>query len=305
MPTYVLSKLKRSIASDKIGDLIDIDLPTAALTALDDGADSLIVYDSDASSFKIITRANLLTWLNANVAATWGKVSGIPSTFPPSSHQHAAGDVTSGVFDAARIPSVPQLLALADPDDRNLTVGTSFTVTLAAATGGTTPYTYSIVGTLPAGLSFNANTRVLSGTPTAAGLADVMYKVVDDGTGGSAQTAEREFMITILPAGSRYILVRTTRTSITAVQLSAGNQHAVNARSLTLPTWSGSRYIVIGQPAGQPDLTRISLAGLGNSISDFDKQSYEVTSSGVSYELWVGKELQGDAISGEIIEVLP
>lgn len=34
---------------------------------------------------------------------TWSAVSGKPSTFPPSSHQHAASDVTSGTFDNARV----------------------------------------------------------------------------------------------------------------------------------------------------------------------------------------------------------
>lgn len=37
---------------------------------------------------------------------TWGSVQGKPTTFPPAAHVHAAADVTSGVFDAARIPGL-------------------------------------------------------------------------------------------------------------------------------------------------------------------------------------------------------
>ena len=37
---------------------------------------------------------------------TWASVQGKPTTFAPSAHVHAAADVTSGVFDVARIPSL-------------------------------------------------------------------------------------------------------------------------------------------------------------------------------------------------------
>lgn len=36
----------------------------------------------------------------------WEDVENKPSEFPPASHTHAAGDVTSGTFAAARVPSL-------------------------------------------------------------------------------------------------------------------------------------------------------------------------------------------------------
>jgi microcystin-dependent protein len=39
-------------------------------------------------------------------AHAWGEITGKPSTFTPSAHTHAAADVTSGVFDVARIPNL-------------------------------------------------------------------------------------------------------------------------------------------------------------------------------------------------------
>lgn len=36
----------------------------------------------------------------------WSGVTSKPSTFPPSSHTHAAGDITSGTFSTARIPTI-------------------------------------------------------------------------------------------------------------------------------------------------------------------------------------------------------
>ncbi len=67
--------------------------------------------------------------------------------------------------------------------DQTYTAGTAIdALMLPAASGGTGALTYSLVG-LPAGLSFDAATRLLSGTPTAAtnGAVSVTYIVVDEG----------------------------------------------------------------------------------------------------------------------------
>ena len=309
MPTYVLSKLKRSIATDKVGDLTDQEHPTDVLTTLASN-DELVVLDVDGTTktFKVITRSSFMTWLNALVAPTWAKITGRPSAFTPSAHTHSAAEVVSGVFDSDRIPNVPQLLVLPDPADRTITEDAAYTATLPAATGGTSGYTYTLTGTLPPGLSFVAGTRVLSGTPTAVGQHELTYAVADAGVGASGQTASHTFTVVVQPAGSRYIFVSPDRT-ISTTEIANGEEHAINEQNLVLPTWTGNRYIGIAQPAAQPDLTRISLAGLGNSISDFYKASYTRTVGGLDdpivYEIWASEEQQGQAISGEVIEVRP
>lgn len=55
-------------------------------------------------------------------------------------------------------------------------------------TGGTAPFTWSSTGTLPAGLTLNPSTGLLSGTPTAAGTFPVTIRV-QDSTGQSATKA--------------------------------------------------------------------------------------------------------------------
>ncbi len=40
-------------------------------------------------------------------------------------------------------------------------------------TGGVGPYTFSVVGTLPAGLTLNTSTGAITGTPTAAGTFSI------------------------------------------------------------------------------------------------------------------------------------
>ena len=73
------------------------------------------------------------------------------------------------------------------------------TLTLPAATGGNTPYTYTLkktsgTPTLPPGLSFTASSRQLSGTPTGhQAAASYTYKVTD----ADGDTATRTFNITI------------------------------------------------------------------------------------------------------------
>ena len=97
-------------------------------------------------------------------------------------------------------PSDPGDSSLAFADntaipDQSYTAGTTITpLVLPAASGGTAPLVYS-VSALPAGLAFDAATRTISGTPTAAtdGALIVIYTVID--SGGSA--AVLTFNITV------------------------------------------------------------------------------------------------------------
>ncbi len=52
-------------------------------------------------------------------------------------------------------------------------------IVLPAASGGTAPLTYSLSPALPAGLTFDAVTRTIAGTPTAAAETAYMYTVTD------------------------------------------------------------------------------------------------------------------------------
>jgi len=66
------------------------------------------------------------------------------------------------------------------------------------ATGGTSPYTYSITGNLPPGLTLNTATGIVTGIPTAVGFTSFTVNAADSATG----TANASCGITasVLPA---------------------------------------------------------------------------------------------------------
>jgi thermitase len=89
-------------------------------------------------------------------------------------------------------PSAPSISTASLPGG---TVGTPYSASLAAS-GGTTPYTWSLAsGTPPAGITLSS-AGTLSGTPTTAGSATFTVRVTD----ANNQTATKTLSITIAPA---------------------------------------------------------------------------------------------------------
>ena len=77
---------------------------------------------------------------------------------------------------------------------KNYTQNTAVDDTLPAATGGNGTLSYTIVGTLPAGLQFSSSTRKISGTPTTAEDAtSYTYRVTDS----DGDTADLSFTIAV------------------------------------------------------------------------------------------------------------
>jgi antibiotic biosynthesis monooxygenase (ABM) superfamily enzyme len=104
---------------------------------------------------------------------------------------------TSATGSADQFTYIPTL-TLASTGSSTTQVGQSYSQTNVAS-GGTTPYTYSVsAGELPAGTTLSASTGTVSGTPTASGAFS--YAITATDSGSPAQTATQVVSGTIAPA---------------------------------------------------------------------------------------------------------
>ena len=91
-----------------------------------------------------------------------------------------AGTVTGRAAGTGEVDRFPSFRTADSPGNQSYTVGTPIdTLTLPEASGGNGALSYSLSPTVP-GLTFNAGTRQLSGTPSTAGTYSMTYTVADE-----------------------------------------------------------------------------------------------------------------------------
>jgi len=79
------------------------------------------------------------------------------------------------------------------------TVGTAYADSITAASGGTAPYSYAVTaGALPGGLSLNAASGAITGTPSAPGTFNFSITATDSSTGTGPYTATQSYAITVI-----------------------------------------------------------------------------------------------------------
>jgi hypothetical protein len=134
------------------------------------------------------------------------------------------------------------------------TVGTPYVQTIAAS-GGTTPYSWSIsAGALPAGFSLNAATGVISGTPTTTSIVNFTVTVTDSSS--PVRTASRSLFITALAVTTVSLPGATVGTAYSQTLAASGgtNQYTWSIINGVLPQGL-SLNVATGAITGTPTLS--------------------------------------------------
>ena len=158
------------------------------------------------------------------LASSTGVISGTPTGTGTSNFTVKVTDANS--LTATKALSLTVSAAPSSPSITTafLSGGTqnaAYSATLAA-TGGTTPYSWSILsGSLPAGLTLAPTTGLISGTPTGTGASTFTVKVTD----AHLLTATKSLSITVSAA--------PTSPSITTSSLPGGTQNSAYSDTLT------------------------------------------------------------------------
>jgi Subtilase family/Putative Ig domain len=149
-----------------------------------------------------------------------GMISGTPTSAGTSNFTVQVTDANSltGSMALSLTVMVPPSVTTTSLPNGTQNVAYSSTLT---ATGGTTPYTWSVAsGSLPTGLTLASGTGVISGTPTATGTSNFTVQVSDV----NSVTATQSLSITVVPPPL----------TVTTTSLPSGTQNAAYSATLTV-----------------------------------------------------------------------
>lgn len=195
------------------------------------------------------------------ILSSGGILSGTPSSAPGTYNVTITATDTNGCSQAGVYSIVVNCpsISITAPTFPNGTKGAVYPNQQLMATGGTSPYTWSVAGgALPAGLSLS-NTGLISGTPSAIPASYSFTVRATDGVNCSATTAMQ-------------IVIACPTLSIGPVPLPSGVQYAAYSRTLsvgggTAPyTWSlASGVLPTGLTLSSGGVLSGTPTGLGSS----------------------------------------
>jgi hypothetical protein len=194
----------------------------------------------------------------SSTSSTTAAITGTPSAAGQSTFTVTVRDAASGTANQSLTLTVAIPPSITTASLPNGIAGLTYSQTLAAS-GGTSPYTWSIAsGTLPSGLSLSTN-GAISGKPTAAGASTFTVQVKD----ATGVTASKAFTITIA-AG---LTISTTSPLPTGEATIAYSQNLAATGGTSPYKWS----IIAGAlPPGLTLSSSGSLAGTPSTAGGFN-----------------------------------
>jgi len=128
-----------------------------------------------------VTTGSLPSWLT--LSSSTGALNGTPTTTGSSSFTITATDSANSAFKGSKAygltVNAASSLTVNPTTLTSATANSAYSSTLSA-TGGSATYTFAVTtGSLPSWLTLNANTGVLSGTPTKTGLSSFTITATD------------------------------------------------------------------------------------------------------------------------------
>ena len=229
---------------------------------------------SGATSYRVTASpADSLADGNSNNSVTVGVVSGSSSPLTVTGLQNGCRynftvcAINSTGYSQESAPAGPQIIniQLLSTTLPGATQGTAYSAALSAQAGNP-PYTWAITsGTLPAGLSLNASTGVISGTPAAAGTSTFTVKVsgATSWTGGTTVANSASGSVSIAVAGGSWTLVaqETFTTNTLATNFVVYNNGT--ATSYEADSWMASQ-VSVNTSAGELLLNAKLSGGAGS-----------------------------------------